>query len=165
MLNEKKSTRARSTPNRLVTRMYTRARILTFPLDLGSIEAAPRKDDKLSRIVRKRTFWYVRTMKTQISLRIQSDYSLRCPHEDTVSLAIQNVPREDSDQPARSESSLGAHVRRYIYCCCGFNYSLSKMIFKKTQIFNCVQFSGGYLFYFDVSLMRRITFRRPSIFL
>ena len=39
---------------------------------------------------------------------------LRCPHEETASLAIQNLPSEDSDQPARragwSESSLGAHV-------------------------------------------------------
>ena len=34
----------------------------------------------------------------------QSDQGLRCPHEDTAYLVIQNAPSEDSDQTARMRS-------------------------------------------------------------
>ena len=49
----------------------------------------------LSHIVRKRTFWHVHPSA-------QSDQSFRCPHEETLSFAVQNTPSEDSDQPARA---------------------------------------------------------------
>ena len=47
----------------------------------------------LSRNVRKRTFGHVRPTKC--------DQSLRCPYEETASLAIQNASSEDSDQTVR----------------------------------------------------------------
>ena len=53
--------------------------------------------------VRKRTFWYVRPTKTQISLRIRavwSESSLSA-WRNFASLAIQKAPSEDSDQTAR----------------------------------------------------------------
>ena len=31
----------------------------------------------------------------------QSHHNLRCPHEETIALVIQNAPSEDSDQTAR----------------------------------------------------------------
>ena len=53
--------------------------------------------------VRKSTFWQVRLTRTQISLRIRavwSESSLSA-RRNCASLAIQNVPSEDSDQTAR----------------------------------------------------------------
>ena len=52
--------------------------------------------------VRKRTFWHVRETKTQISLRIRAVWSesLLSAWRNFASLAIQNAPREDSDQTA-----------------------------------------------------------------
>ena len=59
--------------------------------------------DYLSPNVRKRTFWHVRPMKTQISLRIHAVWleSSLSAWRNFASLAIQNAPREDSDQTAR----------------------------------------------------------------
>ena len=65
----------------------------------------------------KRTFWYVRPMNIQISLRIRADWSdsslLTWRHYAT--LAIQNAPKEDSDQTARMRRLIWifavAHVR------------------------------------------------------
>ena len=51
----------------------------------------------------KCTFWHVRSMKTQISLRMRttwSEFSLSA-WRNVASLAIQNAPGEDSDQTAR----------------------------------------------------------------
>ena len=55
------------------------------------------------RDVKNRTFWHVRPTKTQISLRIRAVWSdsLLSALRNFVSLAIQNAPNEDSDQPAR----------------------------------------------------------------
>ena len=42
---------------------------------------------------------------------VQSDQSLRCPYEETASLAIKNAPSEDSDQTAQSDlNPRWAHV-------------------------------------------------------
>ena len=49
----------------------------------------------------------------------QSDQSLRCPHEETLSLATHWAHSEDSDQtghPVWSESSLGAHWSFCWFC-------------------------------------------------
>ena len=70
---------------------------------------------------RKRPFWHVGPTKTwSACVSTQSDWSLRCTHEETLHPWLsKNKPREDSDQTARmrswSESSLGAHVRRYVF--------------------------------------------------
>ena len=43
-------------------------------------------------------------------------FSLLGPDEQTLHPWLsKNVPSEDSDQAAQSESSLGAHVRRYVF--------------------------------------------------
>ena len=70
---------------------------------------------------RKRPFWHVGPTKTwSACVSMQSDWSLRCTHEETLHPWLsKNEPREDSDPTARlrswSESSLGAHVRRYVF--------------------------------------------------
>ena len=55
------------------------------------------------RTARKRTFWHMRTTKTQNSLRICAVWpeSLLSVLGNFASLAIQNAPSEDSDQSAR----------------------------------------------------------------
>ena len=60
----------------------------------------------LNRNVRQRTFWHVRSTKTQISLRISVVWSESSPStwRNFASLAIQNAPSEDSDQTARMRS-------------------------------------------------------------
>ena len=62
--------------------------------------------NNLSRNARKRTFWYVSTTKTQISLRAREVWSEYSSSEwrSFASLVIQNAPREDSDQTARMRS-------------------------------------------------------------
>ena len=56
---------------------------------------------------RKRTFWHVCPTKTQISLRIRTVWSesLLWAWRNIASLAIQNTPREDSDQTVRKTFS------------------------------------------------------------
>ena len=78
---------------------------------------------EMSRNVRKHTFWHVRPAKTQISLHTRRTCSdcLLSVWRNLASLAIQNTPNEDSDQPVRSKSSPGAHVRWYVSWRCGSN--------------------------------------------
>ena len=68
----------------------------------------------LSRNGRKRTFWYVRPTKTQISLHsraVWSEYSLST-WRNLVSLAIRNALSEDSDQTARMRRLIWIFVGR-----------------------------------------------------
>ena len=53
--------------------------------------------------VRKRTFWHMRSTKTQISLRIRAVWleSVLSTWRNFASMAIRNAPSEDSDQTAR----------------------------------------------------------------
>ena len=81
--------------------------------------------------VRKRTLRHVRPTKTQIRLRIaQSDLSLRCPHEEILHPFLSKkrpvmILIRLHECAGWSESSLGAHVRRYICWRCGWNHYLS----------------------------------------
>ena len=64
------------------------------------------KAKQLNRKVRKRNFWHVRPMKTQIRLRISavwSEFSLSA-WRNFAFLVIENVPTEDSDQTAHLRS-------------------------------------------------------------
>ena len=65
-------------------------------------------DRYMTRNVRKRTFWYVRETKTQISLRIRAVWleSSLSAWRNFPTLVIQNMPSEDSDQTARAQSDL-----------------------------------------------------------
>ena len=56
--------------------------------------------------VRKRTFWYVRPTKTEISLRIRAVWSQSSlsAWKNFASLTIQTTPSEDSDQTANAQA-------------------------------------------------------------
>ena len=70
-------------------------------------------------VVRKRTFLYVRSTKTRISMRIRTVWSESplTAWRHPASLDIQNAPSKDSDSTARKRRLIwifaGAHVRRY----------------------------------------------------
>ena len=70
----------------------------------------------MDRNVRKCTFWYMLPTKTQISLRNRTAWleSSSSTWRKFASLAIQNAPSEDSDQPAR--------MRRLIWIFAGCTY-------------------------------------------
>ena len=53
--------------------------------------------------IRKRTFWHVRPLKTQISLRIRAVWlvSSLSVWKNFASMAIKNAPSEDSDKIER----------------------------------------------------------------
>ena len=84
----------------------------------GALVSTPRhasfQNFSMNRNVRKRTFWYVRPTKTQISLRIRavwSESSLSA-WRNFVFLAIQNALSEDSDQTARMRRLIGIFDER-----------------------------------------------------
>ena len=81
---------------------------------------------QLNHNVRNCTFGHIRPTKTPVSLHIRVDWQSSLSKKRTIaSLAIKMCPvkivirmREYADW---SESSLGAYVRKYVFCRCGLN--------------------------------------------
>ena len=76
---------------------------LPFSIAVFALTTHEKYKDYSGCSVRKRTFWHVRSKKTQISLHIRAVWSESSLSEwrNFAFLAIQNVPSEDSDQTAR----------------------------------------------------------------
>ena len=78
----------------------------------------------LSRDVRKHTVWHGRTGETKFACAIvQSDWSLCCPHEETLPLRMSKMRPVKilirlCEYAGWSESSLGAHVKKYVFWHC-----------------------------------------------
>ena len=75
----------------------------------------------LSRNVRKRTFWHVRQRRLRSDCAFaQSDQSLRCPHEEIYypwlsTMSPVKILIRLCECTGLSESSLGAHIRSYVF--------------------------------------------------
>ena len=81
----------------------------------------------MSRDVRKHTFWHAHPTRLKPTcLSAQSDKSLRCPHEETLhpwlsKMRPVRILIRQRECAGWSDSSLGTHVRRYVFLHCGSN--------------------------------------------
>ena len=83
----------------------------------------------LSQYVRKRTLWHVRSLKTQISLRIRAVWSesLLSAWRNFTSLAVRNPPSEDSDQSAQMRRLIWIFAGR---TCTRVRFLVVRLIFR-----------------------------------
>ena len=103
----------------------------------------------MSSNVRKRTFWHVCPVKTQISLRIRggTSESSFSTWKNFASLAIQNVPSEDSDQTVR----MSRLIWIFAGCTCP-KYVLWRCETFSFEVINWRQLSGNRHFSYVISV-------------